>query len=346
MNEEDLEMRPTVLKRENIALREKLAALQEIFEHLQYRTQHVAHDTVQRLGAGTDPSDVLKTLRGEIPHATLSEQSTARAILPAVYSDGELELLVRHPNAYCAVDLPVIAQDTVSALFFGGQSPREHVNQLELVKSTEKPSDHPKYCDSRLEKLNIAFWTSIPITNDHAASAISLYIETHHPIWSFFDASQFIDDLVECRIDSESTCSPMLVSSLLAFAMVCIHTHSFQARTDLAQQGYSSVDPASAQYSHQFEQQAEKLFAAAGKDDALPSIAALPLLYTSIATHGDVPSATKYLTAANEAAARMKLFGGPDATTHESPKVSAARSQAAWGLFNFLVYANSKTPFL
>ena len=220
MNEEDLEMRPTVLKRENITLREKLVALQEIFEHLQSRTQHVAHDTVQRLGAGTDPSDVLKTLRGELPHTTLSEQSTARAILPAVHSDGELELLVRYPKAYCAVDLPIVAQDTVSTLFLGGKSSYEHVSQLELVRSTKKPSDHPKYCDSRLEKLNIDFWTSVPVTNDHAASAISLYLETHHPIWSFFDASQFIDDLVECRIDSESACSPLLVSSLLAFAMV------------------------------------------------------------------------------------------------------------------------------
>lgn len=222
MNDEDLEMRPTVLKRENIALREKLVALQEIFEHLQHRTQHVTHDTVQRLGAGTNPSDVLKTLRGELPHAVLSEQSTARAILPAVFSDGELELLVRHPNAYCAIDIPVVAQDTVSTLFFGGESSLDHVNHLQLVKTTAQPSDHPKYCDSRLEKLNVAFWTSTSITNDHAASAISLYIETHHPIWSFFDASQFIDDLVECRTDSESTCSPLLVSSLLAFALVGI----------------------------------------------------------------------------------------------------------------------------
>lgn len=220
MNEEDLEMRPTILKRENIALREKLAAFQDIFAHLQGRTKHVAHDTVQRLGSGTDPTDVLKTLRGELPHVSLSEQAVARAILPAVHSDCELELLVRHPNAYCAVDLPVVAQDTVSTLFLDGKSSHEHICQLEAVKSTDKPSDHPRYCDSRLEKLNIDFWTSVPLTNDQAASAISLYLETHHPVWSFFDASQFITDLVECKTDPESTCSPFMVSSLLAFAFV------------------------------------------------------------------------------------------------------------------------------
>lgn len=220
MNEEDLEMRPTVLKRENITLREKLVAFQEIFEHLQGRAQHVAHSSMQRLSAGDDPSDVLKTLRGELPHATVSEQSAARAMLPPVHSDGEFELLVRHPKAYYAFDLPTVAQDTVSSLFRGGQTSHEHFSQLELVKSTAQSSNFPKYCDPRLEALNISFWSSVPVTDDLAASAISLYLETHHPIWSFFDASQFIDDLIQCRTDSHSTCTPLLVSSLLAFAMV------------------------------------------------------------------------------------------------------------------------------
>lgn len=212
-------MRPTILKRENIALREKLVAFQDIFEHLQSRTEHVAHDTVQRLSAGVAPADILKALRGESPH-TLSEQTAARAILPAVHSDGELELLVRHPKAYCALDLPAVAQDTVSTLFLGGETSQTYTRSLEQVQSTSKPSNHPKYCDARLEHLNIDFWTSVPVTNEDAASAISLYIETHHPIWCFFDASQFISDLIACKIDSDSTCSPLMLSALLAFALV------------------------------------------------------------------------------------------------------------------------------
>jgi hypothetical protein len=120
-----------------------------------------------------------------------------------------------------------------------------------------------------------------------------------------------------------------MINSLLAFAM----------------QGYSSVDPAAAKYSYQFEQHAEKLFAAEGKVDTLPNIAALSLLYTSIAVHGDVPRAKKYLTAATDAAERLNLFGRPDQATSGSPNPAtfgppetlAATSQAAWGLFNFLV---------
>lgn len=215
-------MRPTILKRENITMREKLAAIQDIFDHLKNRTQYVSHDTVQRLGAGAAPADVLKTLRGESPHSILSEQAAARAILPAVHSDGEFELLVRHPKAYCALDLPVVAQDTVSTLFLGGESALLYTKQLEQVQSTERPSNHPKYCDVRLEKLNIEFWTSLSLTNEDAASAISLYLETHHPIWCFFDASQFIGDLINCNTDLESTCSPLMVSALLSFALVCV----------------------------------------------------------------------------------------------------------------------------
>lgn len=220
MNEEDLEMRPTILKRENIVMREKLVALQDLFEHLQSRPDHVAHDAVQQLRVGTHPSEVLKTLRGELPRSKVSEQAAARAILPAVHSDGELELLVRHPKAYCAVDLPVVAEDTVSNLFLDGVSSHEYTSQLEKIESTKMPSNHPKYCDTRLEKLSIEFWTSVDLSNEDAASAISLYLETHHPIWSFFDASQFIDDLVECNTGTGSTCSPLMISALLAFALV------------------------------------------------------------------------------------------------------------------------------
>lgn len=220
MNEEDLEMRPTILKRENIALREKLVAFQNIFDHLQGRTQLVAHETVQRLSAGVDPSDVLKSLRGELPHNHLSEHAAARASLPPVNSDGELELLVRHPKAYSAAELPVVVPATVNTLFLDGQP--SVAAQLEDAKTTNKPADHPQYCDPRLERLNIGFWTSVPVSETQAASAISLYLETHHPIWSFFDASIFLRDLVECRTDSDATCTSFLVNSLLAFAMVRI----------------------------------------------------------------------------------------------------------------------------
>lgn len=40
----------------------------------------------------------------------------------------------------------------------------------------------------------------------------------------------------------------------------------------------------------------------------------------------------------------MNLFGDLDPDTLGSPSTIAASSQAAWGLFNFLVYAKARSP--
>jgi hypothetical protein len=80
------------------------------------------------------------------------------------------------------------------------------------------PALPPTYCDARLTMLDMSMWTTVPIPNDLAAAAISLYLQTDHPLLGFFDADIFIEDLVEGR---SRYCSPLLVSSLLFWALVC-----------------------------------------------------------------------------------------------------------------------------
>jgi hypothetical protein len=87
------------------------------------------------------------------------------------------------------------------------------------------PEPASTYYDKRLAKLNIEFWTTIRVASHYAASAISLYLETDHPVFGLFDAELFITDLIACKF---KYCSPFLVSSLLAFASVCsINTPPF-----------------------------------------------------------------------------------------------------------------------
>jgi hypothetical protein len=86
----------------------------------------------------------------------------------------------------------------------------------DLRKTGPEPAS--TYYDKRLAKLNIEFWTTVRVTNHYAASAISLYLETDHPVFGLFDAELFIIDLIDRKF---SYCSPFLVSSLLAFASVC-----------------------------------------------------------------------------------------------------------------------------
>ena len=79
------------------------------------------------------------------------------------------------------------------------------------------PALPPTYCDERLAMLDMSMWTTVPIPNDLAAAAISLYLQTDHPLLGFFDADVFLEDLLAGR---SRYCSTLLVSSLLFWALV------------------------------------------------------------------------------------------------------------------------------
>ncbi len=79
------------------------------------------------------------------------------------------------------------------------------------------PAPPPKYCDPRLSRLRIGFWTRVAISNDLAAALISFYLENDHPIMGMFDADLFLDDLVEHRL---TYCSAMLVTAVLYLSCV------------------------------------------------------------------------------------------------------------------------------
>ena len=72
-------------------------------------------------------------------------------------------------------------------------------------------------CDSRLAQLQIRKWTDVSISDSLAAAAISLYLETHHPILGLFDVDLFLNDLISYKRDF---CSPLLVCALLCSACV------------------------------------------------------------------------------------------------------------------------------
>jgi hypothetical protein len=85
---------------------------------------------------------------------------------------------------------------------------------VSLVSGAARPQ---MLCDDRLNHLKMEFWTSVPLSDEFAASVISHYLETDHRIISFFDADLFLTDLVNHTI---RCCSPLLVSCLMAQACV------------------------------------------------------------------------------------------------------------------------------
>ena len=89
---------------------------------------------------------------------------------------------------------------------------------------TSRPATPPSYIDERLHRLQVDYWTSVPISDGFAATAISTYLEVDHPFHALFDANLFLDDLINRNI---TFCSPFLVTSLLSHA--CVSGNSYFA---------------------------------------------------------------------------------------------------------------------
>jgi len=179
-----------------------------------------------------------------------SDYLAARGIVPPTHSALEFELTARHPIVYPKMEplnlafLDAFVNSTVLEKGYrlpDSQTP-PHLNadadislapstpistpplsspSLSAVSSTDSPPSPPQqingFCDARLDRLQINFWTKVPITDDLAASAISFYLENDHPIMGVFDPDLFLTDLVEHRL---TFCSPFLVTSILHLACV------------------------------------------------------------------------------------------------------------------------------
>lgn len=351
VNDENLEMRPTVLKRENIVLREKIAAFQGIINRLGALPPHSVQDILQRLKSGSDPVTLLKTIQGHQLDVVPSAHDATLALLPPLQSNTEFELLIRHPNAFPALDLSKQAQNFGNT-FAGPSTPMwsqsssssassravsadpglpkssgiqptfsfPNTSDNRAPEKSEGPAKH-SYFDARLSFLEVSFWTTVPITNGQAAQAISCYLEVQHHIWGVFDAGLFVRDLIGFGFQF---CSPFMVSALLAVSCAV----------------YRPLDLEASNQSHAFEKEAEKLFQSETELDSLPTVAGLALLYMSMSTHGEGVKALRYLTTASDTAERLKLYGVSEKLEGVellSPEQRVARSATAWGMFNLIV---------
>lgn len=74
-----------------------------------------------------------------------------------------------------------------------------------------------RYCDDRLNHLEVSYWTAIPIDNEFVACILSHYLIHQHAIFGCFDPETFLSDLVNHKIDF---CSPFLFAAVMALACV------------------------------------------------------------------------------------------------------------------------------
>jgi hypothetical protein len=201
-----------------------------------------AKQLLGELRSAANATSVLRLIRGSAIRKSLSEQNTARSLLPDLHSQMELELMVRYPKAYPALDqtqnsglLPGLSggfKDEYEDSPWASDPIHTWKTYDFRPKTLRSPSptavpvtphttasivDADPYYDPCLSQLNIGFWTNVEITNHLAAVVISSYLETDHPMCGFFSAELFMRDLTKLNLEY---CSAFLVSSLLAFACV------------------------------------------------------------------------------------------------------------------------------
>ncbi|KAJ4985529.1 hypothetical protein SVAN01_09000 [Stagonosporopsis vannaccii] len=328
------------------ALQREHKALTELIEHLRTVPAVTAQAILYELRNSSNPFSVLhRYTTGQI----LRNPSETAAILskaPQIHNETELRLQVQHPIAYPALNLSynsIMSKRTLidsSQVFVAEQSVMDApatTNAGAFEASVEADTDHNETrqrheqaiasaapastcLDALVSHLHIDYWTSVAVTDEYAAGAISLYLETDHPMLRLFDAEAFLNDLIYMRSDS---CSAFLVNSLLAFAS----------------QAYCKTDPTAAAKSLEFEKEARTLWRADCEDSA-PNLAGLLLLHISMANNGNGDQgALGYVFESGEMAKRMKLFGVHDRITaleSHLPTEDAqyAFRQAAWGHFN------------
>ncbi|KAF2117392.1 hypothetical protein BDV96DRAFT_572001 [Lophiotrema nucula] len=333
ITKDETETRTMALKRENSTLKESHQALEELVNNLRFMPEEMAQTILQRLRTTSDPTSVLQSVDGSVFLGQPTEKAVARNLLKhesSIQSDMEFELMVKHPAAYPTLNVKPEIIPGLASFINPEIPPTAAKSSLAFNRApygsgvdclgSETPSYDPDYADPRLRTLEISFWTTVPITNEYAAKALSIYFETDQPILGVFEVDLFIRDLIALKFDY---CSAFLVSALLAFSS----------------QTFAIVEPEAASKVFDFQQEAEELWRVEKLTDSLPAVAGVTLLSLSFSAGGNGEAAKTYLEEGVEMAKRLKLFGIFD-TLKEQDVASftedhqRAIRRAAWGVFN------------
>ncbi|KAI0115227.1 hypothetical protein F4814DRAFT_449059 [Daldinia grandis] len=175
--------------------------------------------------------------------------------------------------------------------------------------------------DDRLKGVNFGSWTPVPITNELAATLISLYLEIDHPWCPLFDADLFLND---CLQGKTHFCSALLINALLGWTC----------------QSYSSLQPEATAYTIAFESEAERLWQVEKFTNTLTAAAAAQFLNSTSASRGRDDFANQCLDEGIQMGKRMGLFGvsseNASALTwldHHQDWLRAA-CHTSWGIFS------------
>ncbi|CAK1356419.1 unnamed protein product [Cercospora beticola] len=252
--------------------------------------------------------------------ASPSYHETVRATIPYTQSALEFELMCKHPNAYQILEPHGPSEAVANALLTFAESPFRSQLTIGEVSPPSRLRQKHALCDASLRDLQISYWTTVPVSNDTAASIISLYLENMHPVLGTFDADLFLGDLLAHKL---RFCSPFLVNAVLYYGC----------------HPYTVFDATAPSLAWQLYDEANKMWEADQSTDSLLHVAALANMAYAGSSNGHDKDGMKYLKLARKMADRLGLEDGdPDSAPHVSetnPLSDDTRSRAhiAWGYF-------------
>ena len=218
----------------------QISRYEQLLNHLRQLPEDESIEFLRRIRATQDPAKILESLQGAA-HSMYrpSDLSTTRQTGPPVSNGAEFELMVQHPAAYFKI-MPVqvsFLERLVQIPTTLPHSPRYGAKQSTNTTKGEnlacsststlprlaqtRPAALPrgKYCDIRLQQLQMDRWTRVPVENEFAAAVLSNYLENDHLVSGFFDADALLDDLANRRTQF---CSSFILSSLMFLACVSL----------------------------------------------------------------------------------------------------------------------------
>ncbi|OTA66535.1 hypothetical protein K449DRAFT_390976 [Hypoxylon sp. EC38] len=308
----------------------------------------------------SDPSDVLASVKKDLEDepllpVRLSNRQLMAGLIPETQQTPEYEIMMRCPTAYPMLipieiafinlaDLlrPAILERPKAASFTalgdgpssstspsgqGENTPRGGLTSTLLeagdrgIGNFEALQSLHTIIDDRLRGVNFQRWTNVPITNELAATLISLYLEIDHQWCPLFDADLFLND---CLQGNTHFCSVLLMNALLGWAC----------------QSYSSLQPEASGLVGAFEAEAERLWEIEKFNNTLTAAAAAQLLNSTSASRGRDDFAKQCLDEGIQMGKRMGLFGvgseNASALTwldHHQDWLRAA-CHTSWGIFS------------
>ncbi|EWG41373.1 hypothetical protein FVEG_15285 [Fusarium verticillioides 7600] len=185
----------------------------------------------------------------------------------------------QHADIFQDPGLSNLLHDSVSSL-----AVNIVVQPREVLGRTSFGADNSIFIDP----CQISHRTSVPISNQFAAEAIALYLNTNQPWWAYFDTDLFLYELANAETNF---CSSILVNALLAWATVSlrncqVYVHQTVITKLASQQSYAHYEPMATTLPTKFLDEALWIYDDEKSVDCLTTVAATSLMNMTFTTLG------------------------------------------------------------